>query len=205
MAALAWGSTSYGGLWIAAAELGLARDRLQGRGCGRWAQLGTMSLRTGEAGAGRRPEASCARRVDTVSTDPVARDLGPPDLGLSTHASDSHFSDLGLQPLNHDWGSQVPGALGAIRHLHRTKASMGQPELAGRSSKPGALSVHPSASTPPHGRGSGHSPRTPLLCSDPRFPLALHGGVVVPLFQTSACGSRINSPDPDHGPSAFEI
>lgn len=122
MAAPAWGSTSYGGLWVAAAELGLARDRFQGRGCGRWAQLSTMSLRTGEAGAGCPPEAGCARRVDIVSTDPGARDLGGPDLGLSTHASDSHFSDLGFQPVHHDRGPQVPGALGAIRHLPRTKA-----------------------------------------------------------------------------------
>lgn len=104
MAAPAWGSTSYGGLWVAATELGLARDRLQGRGCGQWAQLGTMSLLTGKAGAGRPPEAGCARRVDTVSTDPVAWDLGAPDLGLSTHASDSHFSDLVLQSLHHDRG-----------------------------------------------------------------------------------------------------
>lgn len=134
MAALAWGSTSYGGLWIAAAELGLARDRLQGRGCGRWAQLGTMSLRTGEAGAGRRPEASCARRVDTVSTDPVARDLGPPDLGLSTHASDSHFSDLGLQPLNHDWGIAGPWSPRRYQASTQNKgehgpARVGWPEL----------------------------------------------------------------------------
>lgn len=66
-----------GGLWVAAAELGLEGDGLQGRDCSQWARLGTMSLRAGEAGAGRPPEARCACRVDTVSTDHGARDLGP--------------------------------------------------------------------------------------------------------------------------------
>lgn len=67
------GLSEHGGLWVAASELGLAGDGLQRRGCGRWDRLRTVSLRTGEAGAGRPPEAGCACRVDTVSTDQGAR------------------------------------------------------------------------------------------------------------------------------------
>lgn len=77
MAARALGLYQHGGPGVAATELGLAGDGLWGRGCGRWTRPGTMSLRTGEAGAGRPPEAGCARGVDIVSTDPGAWDLGP--------------------------------------------------------------------------------------------------------------------------------